>query len=857
MNDLSARPAAPTRYRCGAIAIDADLRQVLVDGEPAKLGARAFDVLLALVERRDRIVSKRELLTLAWHGLVVEENNLQVQVVALRKLFGPQAIATVPGRGYRFTLLVEGAPAAPSESRPAQPAPAEAAPRTNLAREIAPLYGRERDLAAVAARLAEHRLVTIVGAGGIGKTRLAQAVAAQHVGRGADGVWFVELAPITNPALVAQAVAAALGLGLGPGESAAELVERLAPHETLIVIDNCEHLIDVVSAFVERLVATAPRVRVLATSQELLKVAGESVYRLETLSVPDATAGDDIAACGAVQLFVERVRAQMPGFAVQPNNRQAIGDICRRLDGLPLALELAAARVPVLGIDGLRQHLGERFRVLTGGARMALRKHQTLRAALDWSHGLLSADERIVFRRLGVFAGGFTLELAQLVTADERIDGWAVLELLAHLVEKSLVIAEGGDAGGVPRYGLLETTRAFALEQLAAAGESDALMRRHAHAMRDLIDTVGRRRWTLSQAESQSAVRELGNLRAALDWASAEGGDRMLAIDALSNSAIAWMRGALVTEGIERMMKLLPLPPDVGARREADFCLSLARLGNLFGRDEYWNAAQRAAALYRQLGDKDGRADALMPLAMIAALRGDTVAADQALREAEQLIGDSAPANRRASLAVAHGLCANARGDYAQAVAAFQRQAMAYRTGGEFVGEYIALGNEGWSRMADGDLDRAIEVLNETVAGLRRTGGLHALGPPLGNLAVALASRGDDRDVLLLAREAYGHLRSHGHRDAPFFAAAAYHANRGALQRALLLAGYLRALRAALLPVRTDPVGLQREARIVQAAGDGGFSADDIEALLVRGSRITELQAVGLAFEGASPEGIG
>jgi hypothetical protein len=279
------------------------------------------------------------------------------------------------------------------------------------------------------------------------------------------------------------------------------------------------------------------------------EVAGESVYRLETLSVPDAASIEDIDPYGAVQLFLERVRAQIPDFAVQPANRQAIVDICRRLDGLPLALELAAARVPVLGIEGLRQHLGERFRVLTGGTRMALRKHQTLRAALDWSHGLLTAEQRVVFRRLGVFAGGFTLELAQLVAADDQIDGWAVLDLLGHLVDKSLVVASGGEAGSVPRYSMLKTARAFSLEQLAASGEADTWLRRHAQVMRDYAETVTLRRWTLSLAAGLAATRALDNLRAAIDWARGEGGDRLLAIDLLAYSPIIWVRAGLTSEG--------------------------------------------------------------------------------------------------------------------------------------------------------------------------------------------------------------------------------------------------------------------------------------------------------------------
>ena len=834
-------------YRCGAILIDAGLRQVLVDGEPAKLGARAFDVLLTLVERRHRIVSKRELLTLAWHGLVFEENNLQVQVVALRKLFGPQAIATVPGRGYRFTLAVAGGPAgAPPDSGGARPR-TEAAPRT-LSRDVVPLFGRDRDIAALSARIADGRVVTIVGAGGIGKTRVAQALVAQQAERWRDGAWFVELAPVSDPALVASTIAATLGLDLGEGRSATDLAARMAPLEALLVIDNCEHLVEAVSEVVERIVAGAPQVRVLATSQELLKVAGEHVFRLETLSVPEAETAHDIASYGAVQLFLERVRALVPNFTVQASNRQAIVEICRRLDGLPLAIELAAARVPVLGVDGLRDHLGERFRVLTGGARMALRKHQTLRAALDWSHELLSPAERVVFRRLGVFAGGFTLELGQLVAADERIDGWAVLEQLAHLVEKSLVNAEGGEDGGVPRYGLLETARAFALEQLAAAGEAEAWMRRHAEVMRDYVDTIHRQRWTLSMAAGVVATRELDNLRAALDWALAERGDRLLAIDLLARSTVMWNRARLTKEAYARIQAMLPLPSGLGARREADFCRAQATLGSEHAnREADWQAARRAESLYRQLGDDEGLAAVLLPLAVIAAKRGDGQAAEQALSEADTLIGTDGPLLKRVSAAVCRTMCCIWRGDYEGAIAASRRQVALYRDAGHRIGESIALGNHGWPLIGAGRYDEAAEVLDQAIARLREDRLDMYLAVPLSERAKVEALRGGPADALAMAREAHRHASRHGFPLAALFAAARHFANAGDLARAAVIEGHRRSQWMAV-GIAPHPAAVALDRNLMDELS-AGLPAHRLGALLALGERLTAAEAAAYAFE--------
>ena len=272
------------------------------------------------------------------------------------------------------------------------------------------------------------------------------------------------------------------------------------------MLDNCEHLTDSVAEFIESVRAAAPQVRFLITSQETLKTAEEHIYRVGGLAVPADDGAATALHAGAIELFVARAQGADPNFALTPAHTPAVIEICRRLDGIPLAIELAAARLPLLGVEGLRTRLDERFNVLTAGSRVVLRRHQTLRATLEWSHGLLTPDEKTVFRRLGVFAGSFTLEAAQHVASDDRIDVWAALDHLGALVDKSLVLAEGDP---VPRYRLLETTRAYALERLAEAGETERVLRRHAEALLAMLEAYEQddRRWRITPAETDLARR--------------------------------------------------------------------------------------------------------------------------------------------------------------------------------------------------------------------------------------------------------------------------------------------------------------------------------------------------------------
>jgi predicted ATPase len=384
-----------------------------------------------------------------------------------------------------------------------------------------------------------HRLVTLTGAGGIGKTRLALAAARRLLPQFADGVWLAEFSPITDPALLPITVAAAIGLDLGGGGVSAQRLSRaLAGRRLVLVLDTCEHVIGAAAALAEALLRAGGSLRLLATSREPLRAEGEWVYPVLPLAVPaeDAEDADDLLCHGGVRLFIERLRAADPHFAPDRRSAAMLAAICRRLDGIPLAIELAASRAAVLGVEEVATHLDDRFRILTGGRRTALPRHQTLRATLDWSYELLSEAERAILRRLAIFAGVFRLEAASAVVTSPEIARADVVDGIANLVAKSLVTGVGG--GTVAKYRLLDTMRAYGLERLSESGECHWLARRHAEHYRDLLEraeTERENRPVVAWLAEHAA--EIDNLRAALDWAFSPGGDAQIGI-ALTTAAV-------------------------------------------------------------------------------------------------------------------------------------------------------------------------------------------------------------------------------------------------------------------------------------------------------------------------------
>jgi predicted ATPase/DNA-binding winged helix-turn-helix (wHTH) protein len=460
-------------------------QQLLLDGEVrVSVGSRAFDLLTALVERRGELVTKQELMARAWPRTVVEDNNLKVHIAALRKALSvrwqdERFLATVVGRGYRFVAPVE------REALPAIPLAAESDPRashTIPAALVRPL-GRSATIQDLLEHLSRSRLLTVAGAGGIGKTTVALEAARQLAEAGAHEIWFVDLSGVTEARLVPHVAADAVGVAGIPNDVSSALAThfRLRSRPQLVVLDGCEHVIEAAAVLAEHMTAAAPQLRVLATSREPLQAAGEHIYRLQPLDVPANSPGltiDEALHYSAVALFVERANAARGDFVPSDEDAPVIAEICRRLDGVALAIELAATRLNAFGVHELLELLDDRFATLVQGRRTAPERQKTLLATLDWSHQLLPEVERVVLRRLGIFPGAFALGSAAAVVADADLAQVSVIEAVASLVAKSMVSAEVGS--DTVRYRLFETTRDYARRKLADAGELDALARRHA-----------------------------------------------------------------------------------------------------------------------------------------------------------------------------------------------------------------------------------------------------------------------------------------------------------------------------------------------------------------------------------------
>jgi non-specific serine/threonine protein kinase len=553
----------------------------------------------------------------------------------------------------------------------------------NLPLELTSFVGREREISEVRDLLRETRLLTLTGPGGCGKTRLALAAASEMDEDFEGGAWWVGLASLSDPDLVPQAVASALGVRETPGRP---LVEALADHlgtgEALLVLDNCEHLVDACAALVDALLHACPNLRVLAASREALGVPGETTWPVPPLSLPDVSRPPDLEALScyeAVRLFVERARAVAAGFELSLQNAPAVALLCRQLDGMPLAIELAASRTRVLSPAQILERLDDRFRLLAGGDRISVPRHKTLRATMDWSHELLSAEERVLFRRLSVFAGGWTLEAAEVICAGDGISEGEVLDLLSRLVDKSLVVV--GEWNGEARYRLLETVRQYGREKLQGAGEAGAARRRYVLFFLELAETAEA---AMSGSAQEAWLGRLevehDNLRAALDRDEEEADATEARLRLAAALAQFWVIRSHFTEGLTRLETLLALPgastPSAararacqaigmlhyrrGDQAAADFARARARYEEalrIFRRladqpriaqalsdlgrveadlEEYASARsqlEESLALHRRLGDEHGAAVALSSLGWLDFLRGERASARSLLEE--------------------------------------------------------------------------------------------------------------------------------------------------------------------------------------------------------------------------------
>jgi predicted ATPase len=550
----------------------------------------------------------------------------------------------------------------------------------NLPLQLTSFVGREGEIVELKRLLGTTRLVTLTGAGGSGKTRLALQLAAELLEAYPDGIWFLELATLSDPGLVPQTLAAAVGVREQPGRALVEvLAEALKPRGLLLVLDNCEHLLEACAALAERLLRSCPGVRVVATSREVLNVAGELAWPVPALSAPDPRGlsphelGPTLIRYEAVRLFIERAVLAQPAFALTHDNAAAVARICHQLDGIPLAIELAAARVKLMAVEQIAARLDDRFRLLTGGSRSALPRHQTLRATIDWSYGLLSEPERTLLQRLSVFAGGWTLEAAEAVCAGEGVAGREVLELQGHLVDKSLVLVEGG-AGGEARYRLLATIRQYAADRLVEAGVAGPTHQRHQVWCVALAEVAEPELWGPQQAQwLERLEQEHDNLRMGLEWSLAEEEGGELALRLVGALFRFWGVRGYLSEGSRWLDAALAK----GARATPRSRARALRGAGLLARQQAELERARtlfdqALALYRELDDKRGLALTLLGRGRVAFAQGEYERAracyDEALGLAREIAATDIVSTSLSNL----GELARVRGDYEVARALYQ-----------------------------------------------------------------------------------------------------------------------------------------------------------------------------------------
>ena len=662
-----------------------------------------------------------------------------------------------------------GAPPVPTSSQTAvrAPSPASAADRAavRIPAATTSFIGRDVDLAAIAKLLATVRLLTLTGSSGSGKTRLAREAGTVAAAEHADWVWLVDLAPIGSPELVAPAAAAALAVREEPGRPLADsIAARLRGSDALLIIDNCEHVVAAAAELIAGLLAACPALRVLATSQTRLGVPGEAIWPVPPLSIPPAE--DDLAVvveAESVRLLCDRAALARPGFSLTARNAANIAEICRRLDGIPLAIELAAARLSTLTPAQLAARLGNRFGVLTGGSRTKPARHRTLRAAISWSHDLLDQQEQVCFRRMAVFSGGCTIDAAEAVCADASLPAEAVLDTVTSLVDRSLLTTE--ERCGSMRYGMLESVRQYAREQLVQSGEDDQVSRRH---LAWLLDLAGRA--DLDGAD-QSAWLDLleadhDNFRAGLEWAlAARQADSALALTGAL--AAFWVVRGYAGEGrhwLGAALSAATAHEDPRARATAlDGAAQLAFAHADFPAE--WEYLQESLGIWRELGQAAQVAQCLSDLAMVAHVRGEFGAARSLLDEAltsARLAGDQ----RQIAMALnGLGRLALHQDDPPQAAAYLEESLASIRQTGDLRRATVILGNLALATRNQGRISLARARMDEQLASARELGDRKLIGWALTNLGRAAVEAGDltaaraRQDEALYLAEAIGDRR--------------------------------------------------------------------------------------------------
>jgi non-specific serine/threonine protein kinase len=714
-----------TQYHIGPLRLDVDAQVLIHDGAAIALGPRAVAVLSVLVSRANEFVEKSAILDAVWSGLVVEEVNLAVQVSAIRRALAPFGgggwIETLARRGYRFV-----GPVAEMAGRSMAAAAADR-PRTNLPELLTSFVGRERELAEIRGLLPTLRLLTLTGAGGIGKTRLAHQAGVEMLDAYRDGVWFVDLAPLADAALVPSALAQVLGVNEAPAQSLPEaLCSALRTSETLLILDNCEHVLDGCVRLIAALLRETAALTVIATSREPLRLPGERAYPVGPLPLPDPKAdGRTIAGADAVRLFVERARQRRPSFDLQAKQARAVAEICVRLDGIPLAVELAAARVAVLPVEQIVRLLGQRFRLLTGGSR-ALPRQQTLRALIDWSYELLDDAEKALFARLAVFSGGWSLDAASEVCSCESIAKDDVVYVLIGLVEQSLVVAdEDGD-----RYRMLETIREYAREKLAIGGDADAVRERHcdyflAFAVHAEAHLAGPEQATWLQR----LENEHDNLRSALEHCLVAG-SASAALRLCGALHWFWIMRGYRAEGLDWCVRALA--SDGIDERTSERAMALHAAGILaYHLGDLPSARahhEDSLAIARDLSDRSGIARATIPLGNLRLRQGDLAAAHALCEEALAMSRNLADPRLTLQALTGMGNVAAAKGEYPTAQSLYEESLAIAREWADRVRIAMLLNNLGYLAFQQGQYSAARARHEESLA-IRRDSRIRAESP--------------------------------------------------------------------------------------------------------------------------------
>jgi len=696
-------PGAPTRdvISFGPFTLVPSERLLIKDGAPVELGARTLDALIVLASRPNEVVGKRDLMARVWPDVTVEEGSLRFHIANLRQALGDgkdgaRYIATLAGRGYCFV-----APVSRSTDRPSGRATASSpAPSANfLPGRLMRMVGRADAALTVSSELAASRFVTIVGSGGVGKTTLAVAVAHDLLEGFAGAVLFFDLGMLSDPDMVAASLAAMLGLSVQSDDLTPSLIAYLQDKRLLLIFDNCEHLIDAAAALAARIFLAAPQVHILATSRESLRVEGERVYRLEPLAFPPADPGLTAQAAStfpATQLFVERAAASGGRLDLTDADAAIVASICRKLDGVALAIELAAGRVQAYGLQQTAALLDQRLSLLWQGQRSAPPRQRTLQATLDWSYELLSEVERVVFRRLAVFVGTFTLEAALAVATTATVDQALLFGAIDSLVAKSMVATR--PVGAMMRYRLLATTRAYALDIPLGDTELADLASRHATYCRRWLEQTGADWPSLSNAAERAPyLAGLGNVRAALDWCFGVNGNAEIGVGLAAAAAPVLMAMSLLTE-CHRWSERAILALDDATRAGGEEMHLQAALGlsSIFTRG---SSEAARVALNRGLAIAEDRGDALTQLQLLGILYmfhgriGDPKAS---LHYAERSVAVAEAIADPAAIALAHsllGLSLHFIGDLERARAELEA-ALRHRTGSRQTST-IHLGFEG------------------------------------------------------------------------------------------------------------------------------------------------------------------